>query len=166
MTFLICAKGRRTTTLHWSFVGIAGHCLGTLRSQVGWLFGQVKRWNFNDLHRSESRWLATPISLGLSWPLTFSPPFGSGDRHRLSRSYIFGKKSCNHDCSKVLFGWIVFVNSTIVCSVYGGLRKLFQVVSSCWWKCLVPGKGCRTSREPFFFLHWWFFKYSVFGFSQ
>ena len=26
----------------------------------------------------------TPISLGLSWPLTKKPPFGSGDRHLLS----------------------------------------------------------------------------------
>ena len=32
----------------------------------------------------------TPISLGLSWPLTKTPPFGSGDRHLLSPRLAVG----------------------------------------------------------------------------
>ena len=36
------------------------------------------------IYHLESRWLATHISLGLSWPLTKKPPFGSGNRHLLS----------------------------------------------------------------------------------
>ena len=38
----------------------------------------------NIIPPGKDRWLATPISLGLSWPLTKNPPFGSGNSHLLS----------------------------------------------------------------------------------
>ena len=47
------------------------------------------------VYHLESRWLATPIGLGLSWPLTKNPPLGVAS-HLLSLwcTYCWWKKSC------------------------------------------------------------------------
>ena len=42
----------------------------------------------SDLYHLESRWLATPMSLGLSWPPYKSLPFGSDYSHRFSRRAV------------------------------------------------------------------------------
>lgn len=96
MKSCICAEGRRTTTLHWSFVGIAGHFLETLGSLARCFLDES---NFEILRILSLECIMKPLfycCLGESLPF-----------------YV----------------------------VYCGLRKLFRVVSSCWWNHLVSGKG-------------------------
>ena len=55
----------------------------------------IPKWVY---HLKTDPWLATTISLGLSWPLT-KPPFGSGKRHLFS-------PQCNLNFSMNWYTWM------------------------------------------------------------